>query len=211
MPFSFKRRFSRLSTNQRIIYLATITLVGFPLVGWLILILAGGPPFVELFRVDTPLIYQVIVGLAIGTVTGWGAWIIIQHEAMVAMRQKYSRQIGQFKLTPLQIIYVSLCAGVGEEILFRGVIQPYLGIWITAVLFVAIHGYLNPKNKMLFFYGLYMTLVIALIGLLAEDVGLYTAMIAHAAIDVVLLIKMTKQERDETLDPENALTDDNGE
>lgn len=196
--------------NQKILHLATLTLVGFPLVGWLILILTGGPAFSEMFRIEQPLVNQVFIGLAIGVVTGWGAWLIIQSKAMDGVRAKYSRQIGQFNLSPLQIVYVSLCAGVGEEILFRGVIQPFLGIWITAILFVAIHGYLNPKNKKLFYYGVYMTLVIALIGFFAEKTGLYSAMVAHTVIDVVLLIQITKQERNETLARENALTDDNG-
>lgn len=196
--------------NKKIIHLATLTLIGFPLIGWVILIFTGGPPFLELFRIDYPLYKQIIVGMVIGAAAGGLAWLIIQSKIMDGVRQKYSRQIGQFNLSPLQIIYLSACAGIGEEILFRGVIQPYLGIWITAVFFVAIHGYLNPLNKSLFIYGVYMTAVIALIGLFAEEMGLYTAMAAHTAIDLVLLFKMTKRENDETLSRPSAFTDDNG-
>lgn len=196
--------------NQKIIHLATLTLIGFPLVGWAILWLAGGPPFSELFRIEKPIVQQLSVGIATGVVTGWLAWVIIRSRPMKSVRLKYADVIREFNLSPFQILYISLCAGIGEEILFRGVIQPYLGIWITAIVFVAIHGYLNPFNIKLFLYGLYMTLAIVLIGYFAERFGLYSAMAAHAVIDIILLHQMSKMEIPETIEQENALTEENG-
>ena len=196
--------------NQKIIHLATLTLIGFPMIGWVINWLAGGPPFRELFFIQAPLLQQLSIGIATGIVSGWLAWVIIQSKAMQAVRQKYAGIIRQFNLSPLQILYISLCAGIGEEILFRGVIQPYLGIWYTAILFVAIHGYLNPFDRKLFLYGVYMTLVIAVIGYLTNRFGLYTAMAAHAVIDVILLYKMSKMEVHETIERENTFTEENG-
>lgn len=90
------------------------------------------------------------------------------------------------------IIFVSLCAGIGEEIFFRGIIQPYLGIVVTAIIFVAIHGYLNPKNLKITVYGVYMVFAIMLLGYLTDKFGLITAITAHTVIDVVLLIKTKK-------------------
>lgn len=196
--------------NQKIIHLATLTLIGFPMIGWVIYWLAGGPPFRELFFIQAPLLQQLSIGIATGIVSGWLAWVIIQSKAMQEVRQKYAGIIRQFNLSPLQILYISLCAGIGEEILFRGVIQPYLGIWYTAILFVAIHGYLNPFDRKLFLYGVYMTLVIAVIGYLTNRFGLYTAMAAHAVIDVILLYKMSKMEVHETIERENTFTEENG-
>lgn len=197
--------------NQKIIHLATLTLIGFPLVGWVILWLAGGPPFSDLFKIEQPVVQQLSVGVATGVVTGWLAWVIIRSRPMKSVRLKYADVIREFNLTPFQILYISLCAGIGEEILFRGVIQPYLGIWITAIIFVAIHGYLNPFNWKLFLYGVYMTLAIALIGFFAERFGLYSAMAAHAVIDIILLHQMSKMEVSETIEHENALTEENGQ
>ena len=91
------------------------------------------------------------------------------------------------------IIFISFCAGVGEEILFRGVLQPLIGIWITAVLFVAIHGYLNPVNWRISIYGIYLTLVIGIIGHLTDWLGLTTAIIAHMIIDVILFYKINQK------------------
>lgn len=201
---------SYLPMNQKIIHLATLTLLGFPLIGWVILWLLDGPAFSGLFIVTSPLLQQIGIGLLMGFAAGWGAWMIIRSPYMQPVRQKYGNLIREFNLSPWQIVYISLCAGIGEEILFRGVIQPYLGIWITAVLFVAIHGYLNPFDTRLFFYGVYMTLVIALIGYFSDQIGLYSAMAAHTAIDIVLLYQMSRLSFAETIEPENSFTGDNG-
>ena len=90
------------------------------------------------------------------------------------------------------IFFVSISAGIGEEIFFRGVLQPFLGVVITGVLFVAVHGYINPKNWRISIYGLYMTIGIIVIGVLTEKVGLITAIISHTVIDITLLHKTKK-------------------
>ena len=82
-------------------------------------------------------------------------------------------------------------AGFGEEILFRACIQQYWGIWITAIFFVAIHGYLNPKDWRLSIYGLFMTFIIVIIGYMYQFFGLWSAIFAHFAIDLYLLKKLT--------------------
>ena len=84
---------------------------------------------------------------------------------------------------------MSFAAGVGEEILFRGAIQPFIGVWPTAIGFVAIHGYLNPMNLKMSIYGILMVVVSAGIGYLFKYEGLYAAITAHFLIDLVLFIK----------------------
>lgn len=98
----------------------------------------------------------------------------------------------RFKVSFPQIILLSLCAGIGEELLFRGAIQPWLGIWLTAALFIALHGYLNPKNKPLFIYGIVLLVVSAGFGYLLPKYGIYATMSAHFWIDVVLMLYLKK-------------------
>jgi membrane protease YdiL (CAAX protease family) len=100
---------------------------------------------------------------------------------------KYARLIQSLRLSWIDIIFISLCAGFGEELLFRAAIQPLLGIWITAVLFVALHGYLNPKSWRLTVYGLYLVGAIASLGYLCSNLGVLSAAMAHAVIDIILL------------------------
>jgi hypothetical protein len=76
--------------------------------------------------------------------------------------------------------------------LFRGALQPLLGIPITSILFVAIHGYLNPRDWRLSIYGLFMTAGIAWLGYLTDSRGLLSAIVGHTIIDVYLLIYLQR-------------------
>jgi len=87
-------------------------------------------------------------------------------------------------------IAISICAGVGEELFFRGALQPWLGIPVTAVVFVAIHGYLDPRDKRLFLYGTLLTLCMMVLGWMAEVQGLVGPMVAHTLIDILLLERL---------------------
>jgi len=184
-------------------HLGTLTLIGFPIIGWVILWLTNGPSMSEVLAIGPNPGRQIIVGIASGVVFGWAAWLIIRSPLLRNVRTKYSSLIRDMRLSPWQMLYISLCAGIGEEIFFRGVLQPLMGIWITAIIFVGIHGYLNFMNWRLFIYGAFMTGVIAIIGFFAEYFGLYTAMISHAAIDMVLLYQMSKLENEESVPVEH--------
>ena len=111
---------------------------------------------------------------------------------MTPVLEKYKTLINTFELDLPLIFFVSFCAGFGEETLFRGVLQPLLGIWVTALIFVAIHGYLNPNNWKISIYGAYLTIAIGIIGYLSDYFGLTTAIISHMVIDVILFYKLTK-------------------
>src|SRR5690606_14751744 len=92
------------------------------------------------------------------------------------------------KLSRAGMLVLSLCAGIGEELFFRAGIQPFLGIWWTAILFVFIHGYLDPRNWRISIYGLVMVGIIAWFGYRFETIGIVAAMIAHAAFDFILFV-----------------------
>jgi membrane protease YdiL (CAAX protease family) len=72
----------------------------------------------------------------------------------------------------------ALLAGICEEALFRGALQPRVGILVTAILFAAIHIQygLTPILGLVFSAGL-------VYGLLRRHLNLTTAVIAHAATD----------------------------
>lgn len=92
---------------------------------------------------------------------------------------------------------VSLLAGVGEEMLFRGVIQTALGDWINpaaglaigAVVFGLLHA-MTPA------YAVVATLTGAYLGWLYLWSGnLLAPMIAHGLYDFVALVFLLKQKR----------------
>lgn len=134
-----------------------------------------------------PFWQQVFFGVITGLIAGKMATWIVGARFMTPVRLKYARIFKGLTLSTSQIWFVSYCAGVGEELLFRGAIQPFIGIPITSVLFVAIHGYLDPRNWRLMIYGIWMSLVIAWVGWMSDAFGLVSAIIAHMLIDVVIL------------------------
>jgi membrane protease YdiL (CAAX protease family) len=109
-----------------------------------------------------------------------------------ATRYFFADLMKKFTVSTPEIFLLSLCAGVGEELLFRGAIQPWLGIWPTAIIFIALHGYLNPKDRPLFIYGMVLLLVSAGFGYLLPFSGIYAAMAAHFWIDVVLMLYLKR-------------------
>ena len=173
-----------------ILRLALATIIGMPLIALAI------DHFSEQVNVAFALIgdgnyaLQIIYGVLAGLLIAIPGYWITSRPWMGQVHHQYVRLIQQFDLNTSDVIFISCCAGVGEEVLFRGAIQPFMGIIITAILFVAIHGYLNPRNWRISIYGVFMTAGIVLLGYLAETMGLLVAIVAHTIIDIYLLNRM---------------------
>ena len=78
---------------------------------------------------------------------------------------------------------VAVFAAVGEEIAFRGALQPVFGFWATAFLFAFTHiqYVLTPASIIIF--------VVAIsFGLLRKYYNLYSAMIAHFVYDFTIIM-----------------------
>ena len=146
-----------------------------------------------------PMWMQMIVGAVFGIVTAKAGWEIVRLSFFYQTKMFFVELIKPLKLNTGEVIFISICAGIGEEMLFRGAVQPFIGIWLTAILFVLLHGYLNPFNRPLMIYGIYMVLVIGVIGLFTEHIGIVTAMVAHAFIDFILLKALSEEQ----LPPDN--------
>ena len=179
--------------KNSILPLAIGTLLGFPIVGFIIHYFLFETSFILLFVSKSNLPIELVIGSITGLGFGYLAWYIISMPFMSPVLNKYRNLICTFDLDLPHIFFVSFCAGFGEEILFRGVLQPHLGVWVTAIIFVAIHGYLNPNNWRITVYGIYLTIAIGIIGYLTQYFGLITAIIAHMMIDVILFYKLTKK------------------
>jgi len=151
---------------------------------------------------------QIALGVFAGIIIAVFAQLLIISPLLRNVNAQYANLLGRFKLNTSEIILVSLCAGVGEEILFRGALQPIFGILITSIIFVAIHGYLNPKEWRISIYGFFMTAAIYGIGVMSDYFGLLSAIIAHTIIDIYLLHHLQKSSR-EVVVTENEFLKDN--
>jgi len=167
--------------------LGWITLLGFGLTGLTLVYFFQQTTLAELFKGHWSILNQLFAGLLSGITGAFIALKIINAPFFRGEKQKYNELINTWPWTIKGIIFISICAGVGEELLFRAGIQPLLGLWVTAFLFVLIHGYLNPWNWRISVYGTLMILFIALLGYLFEKCGIFSAMVAHAVFDAILL------------------------
>jgi hypothetical protein len=185
--------------------LAAATVIGMPLLAWIIMSFLPDFDYTSYFISDAPILKQVAVGLGFGILAAFIAQGIISLRFMRKLSFKYIEMIGSMNLSVNDIVFISFCAGFGEEVLFRGAIQPHLGVWPTAVVFVALHGYISFVNWRMSIYGIVMTAIIATIGFMVEWGGLLPAILAHTVIDVVLLLfirrklRMMKEEKPEFL------------
>ena len=178
-------------SRRTLFQLAAGSLVLFATSGWAIMHFFGPVSLSESIVQGLSLPLQLGIGAAMGLVLGFMAWGLVGLSFFDQTREFFMNIIGPWQLNWLEIVFVSCCAGIGEEILFRGAIQPWLGIWWTSLLFVVIHGYISPFNGPLSVYGFFMVLVIVIIGWTAVKWGLTVAIAAHTVIDIVLLFKLT--------------------
>jgi membrane protease YdiL (CAAX protease family) len=87
-------------------------------------------------------------------------------------------------VTVWHILTVSILAGVAEELLFRGVLQPLVGLPLASLIFGAVH--VGGRNFVA--YGVWAACIGALFGwLMVVTGGLLAPIVAHAVYDALAL------------------------
>jgi membrane protease YdiL (CAAX protease family) len=88
------------------------------------------------------------------------------------------------RLRPLGVVAIGIAAGVGEEWLFRGVLQPLVGLLASSLLFGAAHV---GGSRMLPFGVWAAAMGLIMGGLAAMTGGLIAPMVAHGVYDMLAL------------------------
>jgi len=179
--------------NKASFILGVSTLLFFGIGGVLIIELVQDKSILQVAAAGRTFFSQLLIGVGVGVVSAALALWIITRKFFKDERDFYYGLISKLNLGYGGMVFLSLCAGIGEELFFRGGIQPLIGIWWTSILFVLLHGYLNPKNWRISIYGVVMVGVIGGFGYLFETIGIFSAMAAHAAFDMVLFLNMAKK------------------
>lgn len=173
--------------------LLIITALGFPLLGWGIAT-ATNIPFWEMFTTQFSQ-WSIALGLIIGFISAILGYWLINTKFLNLSNTRLFKIIQKIASSWIMALFISLCAGFGEEILFRGVLQSLWGIYITSFVFVFIHGYLNPLKPKMSFYGIFLIFVSVAFGYLHEYFGIFSAIAAHAAYDFLLLRFTARQDK----------------
>jgi len=136
-------------------------------------------------------LHQLLAGAALGLIY----WGIAEAAYRFLPNGKGSQTVidsyNELGLSGWRPLWISLAAGVGEEMLFRGALQPHLGIWVTSALFALAHlrGYrIRELNRTTAAQLAGLFGVSAALGALAHFGGLVTAIVVHVMVDVAGLL-----------------------
>jgi len=102
-------------------------------------------------------------------------WPQTDMEAFEAFRATY--------LSPLGAIILGVAAGLGEELVVRGVLQPRLGIWLSNALFTSLHALQYNWDALLVVFGLGMVC-----GVVRKKANTTTNAIVHGMHNVLVLV-----------------------
>lgn len=139
--------------------------------------------------VDNGIAIGAIAGISVGTAF---SAIVIQSSDLETLRDIIREAWKYAKPRKLDLVLTSLSAGFCEELLFRGAIQPKLGIIGASLLFAVAHGlsFSSRGGKLLF--GLFVWALGSGLGYVCKTNGLVSAMIAHALIDLIALFSFRR-------------------
>lgn len=152
--------------------------------GW---VLNGMKPLTDFLQLDRINYTWLLIGIEYGLLFGIFMLIITNTENAKRAFSHQLRLIKSLNLNLFDILFLSLCAGFGEELLFRVGVQTYLHPVLATIFFVAIHGYLLPNDWDVTKYGILVTLfILSLAYALPREQGLWFCIAAHASYDFIL-------------------------
>jgi membrane protease YdiL (CAAX protease family) len=181
-------------TKKAMLIMSIVTLFGFSGIAYFILSFSDKVNYFEMFNYDH-LVTSIPIGLGFGAVAALIGALLLKLPVLKETSTFYARLFKGLDLKWIDIVFYSLCAGIGEEILFRGALQPLMGLWWAAILFVVLHGYISTKDWKKSIYGIFLILISAGFGYLTLYFDIFSAMAAHFIFDVIMFIKLRKEAR----------------
>lgn len=133
---------------------------------------------------------DLLLGSLVGAVFAAGVWRLFPYiPAFERMEQMFYATLDMGALRFRHAALYGLLAGIPEEILFRGAIQPALGLVVTSLIFGALHAVTLS-------YFAYAALASLLLGGLAEwRHGLWAPTAAHTMIDAIMFTLLIRRWR----------------
>jgi hypothetical protein len=109
------------------------------------------------------------------------------------MPDRIERLVASLRLNFFEGFFLSICAGVGEELFFRAAVQPIIGPWWGALFFVAVHGYIVPWDWKKSIYGMVVFPLSLILSFGYQHFGLWFSIGVHLAYDWVLFESIRKK------------------
>jgi membrane protease YdiL (CAAX protease family) len=144
-----------------------------------------------LFAYPFPPLWQLLIGQGLALVAAVASYLLFRFTADSESTARTVQSYARLDLDGLNPVWISICAAIGEEMLFRAALQPLLGLWVTSVVFLVVHTPVYrfrrlDRATLVQAAGVFGTSVG--LGLVFQYVGLLAAMLVHAWIDIVGLV-----------------------
>jgi uncharacterized protein len=152
-----------------------------------IIVLLNERPYLPTLLAGLPLLQQAGIGLGVGLIYWLASLIGLKFSARTKTAKATVDSYSRLDLRGSNPLWIALAAGFGEELLFRGALQPHLGIWLTSALFVLAHTKAYRFDAMtirVLIQAAGIFVVSVAFGFIAQHAGLITAMIIHAGVDI---------------------------
>ncbi len=123
-----------------------------------------------------------VVGLLGINFAGTILWVLVAREQAESISQISDILLGDYD-SLVAVFLLSVLSSVSEEVLFRGALQPVLGIVPTAILFGATHLQyaISPATLIILIIGI-------VLGILRRQFGTWTAILAHFGYNFSLFL-----------------------
>jgi hypothetical protein len=159
---------------------------------FLINVLFGPRPLLTIALEGEPVAEQIGWGIALALAVGIPVWLaILFFPVFASLRNQLTELISRVDISGRNPLWIAVLAGSGEEILFRGAVQPITGLWWTSLIFVALHFrtyQFRSMNWQKAVLALAVFLASLFLGSIFSNIGLIAAIVAHVTLDVVGLV-----------------------
>lgn len=154
--------------------------------GWVIVHFFQKENLIKILIEGYPVYIQIALGISYGIIAAFSMARLMKLQAFNKVNRYFDNIFAGTRIYVIEIFWFSFCAGVGEEILFRAGLQPYLGVWLTALVFIVLHAYIyQVKGLAMAVFVAAMVVMSAGLGYLFIYVGLISAITAHITFDIV--------------------------
>ncbi|MGK7909873.1 MAG: CPBP family intramembrane glutamic endopeptidase [Synechococcus sp.] len=99
------------------------------------------------------------------------------------------RELAEFFFSPVGALVIGVTAGLGEELAFRGVLQPRLGLWLSNLFFTSIHAFQYNWDTLILIF-----IVGAVCGIVRQRINTTTCAIVHGAYNFLLIALVVLQD-----------------
>lgn len=152
------------------------------------LIIASARGNADLYRLADPSATWLLLGPLVGAAFGLG---VVGATRVATRHFQWARDLHSSfhdllgPLTGREIFILAMASSIGEELLFRGALQPWLGVWLQAIVFALLH--VGPGKRFLPWTASALVLGLAFGGLAAWTGSLGAPIAAHFMINFMNL------------------------